>query len=38
MIEHIKSPADVKRLSMEEMKEMAGEMRTLLVEKLSRHG
>ena len=38
IIENIQSPADVKRLSVEEMKEMAAEIRTLLIEKLSRHG
>ena len=38
IIENIKSPADVKRLSMEEMKELAVEIRTLLITKLSRHG
>ncbi|MGN1263329.1 MAG: 1-deoxy-D-xylulose-5-phosphate synthase [Prevotella sp.] len=38
MIENIKSPADVKRLTSEEMKTLAVEIRTLLIEKLSRHG
>ena len=38
IIENIKSPADVKKLSMEEMKELAVEIRTLLITKLSRHG
>ena len=38
MIENITSPADVKRLSVEEMTELATEIRTLLIEKLSRHG
>lgn len=38
IIESIASPADVKRLSVEEMEKMAVEIRTLLIEKLSRHG
>ena len=38
IIESIKSPADVKRLTTAEMKELAVEIRTLLIEKLSRHG
>lgn len=38
IIENIKSPADVKKLTREEMKEVAVEIRTLLIEKLSRHG
>lgn len=38
IIEGIKSPADVKRLTLEEMEELAVEIRTLLIEKLSRHG
>lgn len=38
IIENIKSPADVKRLTLDEMQEVAGEARTLLIEKLSRHG
>ena len=38
IIENIKSPADVKRLSREEMEELATEIRTLLIEKLSSHG
>ena len=38
IIETIKSPADVKRLSLEEMKALAAEMRTLLVRKVSCHG
>ena len=38
IIEKIKSPADVKKLTREEMKEVAVEIRTLLIEKLSRHG
>ena len=37
-IDKIKSPADVKRLNMEQMQEMAGEIRTLLINKLSQHG
>lgn len=37
-INNIQSPADVKRLTPEEMNELAVEMRTLLIEKLSRHG
>ena len=37
-INNIKSPADVKRLSVEEMTELASEMRTLLIEKLSVRG
>ena len=37
-INKIQSPADVKRLALEEMNELAVEMRTLLIEKLSRHG
>lgn len=38
IIENIKSPADVKRLTLDEMQEVAVEARTLLIEKLSRHG
>ena len=38
IIEHIQSPADVKQLSIEEMTTLADEMRTLLIEKVSRHG
>ena len=38
IIESIQSPADVKRLTLEEMQELAVEMRTLLIEKVSRHG
>ena len=38
IIEKIKSPADVKRLTLDEMQEVAVEARTLLIEKLSRHG
>ena len=37
-INNIKSPADVKKLSVAELKELAVEMRTLLIEKLSKHG
>ena len=37
-IDKIQSPADVKRLNVEQMKEMAGEIRTLLINKLSVHG
>lgn len=37
-IDKIKSPADVKRLSLDELREMAGEIRTLLLQKLSQHG
>ena len=33
IIENIKSPADVKKLSMEEMKELAVEIRTQLITK-----
>lgn len=38
IIENIKSPADVKKLTLEEMQEVASEIRTLLIEKLSNHG
>ena len=38
ILESIQSPADVKRLSLDEMKELAVEIRTLLIEKVSRHG
>lgn len=38
IIEKIHSPADVKQLSFEEMNTLAAEMRTLLIEKVSRHG
>ena len=38
IIESIQSPADVKRLTLEEMQELAVEIRTLLIEKVSRHG
>ncbi len=37
-INNIKSPADVKRLNVVEMQELAGEIRTLLINKLSVHG
>lgn len=37
-IDKIKSPADVKKLSLDQMREMAGEIRTLLLQKLSQHG
>lgn len=37
-IDRILSPADVKQLSIEEMEQLAGEMRYLLIEKLSNHG
>ncbi|MGM9694049.1 MAG: 1-deoxy-D-xylulose-5-phosphate synthase [Alloprevotella sp.] len=38
LIENIQSPADVKKLSLDEMNILAEEIRTLLIEKLSRHG
>lgn len=38
IIENIKSPADVKQLTLDQMTELAVEIRTLLIEKLSRHG
>ena len=38
IIENIQSPADVKRLTLEEMQELAVEIRMLLIEKVSRHG
>ncbi|MGN1236390.1 MAG: 1-deoxy-D-xylulose-5-phosphate synthase, partial [Bacteroidaceae bacterium] len=38
IIENIKSPSDVKRLSTEEMKQLAAEIRSLLIKKLSLHG
>lgn len=38
IIETIKSPADVKLLTLDQMTELAVEIRTLLIEKLSRHG
>lgn len=37
-LENIDSPADVKRLSSDEMRALAGEMRTALIKKLSIHG
>lgn len=37
-LEKINQPADVKKLSMEELKETAKEMRAALIQKLSRHG
>ncbi|MGN0214317.1 MAG: 1-deoxy-D-xylulose-5-phosphate synthase [Muribaculaceae bacterium] len=37
-IEQIKSPADVKQLTIAQMEAMAQEMRTLLIDKLSEHG
>ena len=37
-LEKINSPADVKKLSTEEMKKLAQEMRDALIFKLSRHG
>lgn len=38
LLEHIQSPADVKKLSLAEMNTLAEDIRTLLIEKLSRHG
>ena len=38
LLEHIQSPADVKKLSLSEMNTLAEDIRTLLIEKLSRHG
>lgn len=38
IIESIQSPTDVKRLTLEEMQELAVEIRTLLIEKVSHHG
>ena len=38
LLEHIQSPADVKKLSLAEMNTLAEDTRTLLIEKLSRHG
>ncbi len=38
LIEHIQAPADVKRLSLPELNGLAGEIRQLLLEKLSEHG
>ncbi len=37
-LENINSPADVKKLSSDELKSLAGEMRTALIKKLSIHG
>lgn len=37
-IEKIKGPADVKKLSVEEMNQLSGEIRTALLHKLSEHG
>ena len=37
-LEHISSPSDVKKLSLDELKALCGEIRGALVEKLSRHG
>lgn len=37
-LENINSPADVKKLSPDEMRALAGEMRTALIKKLSIHG
>ena len=37
-LEHISGPADVKKLSLAEMTALCGEIRTALLEKLSRHG
>lgn len=37
-LENISSPADVKKLSSDEMRALAGEMRTALIKKLSIHG
>ncbi|MDD7525553.1 MAG: 1-deoxy-D-xylulose-5-phosphate synthase [Alloprevotella sp.] len=38
LLEHIQSPVDVKKLSLAEMNTLAEDIRTLLIEKLSRHG
>ena len=38
LLEHIQSPADVKKFSLAEMNTLAEDIRTLLIEKLSRHG
>ena len=38
IIENIKSPSDVKRLSTKELKQLAVEIRSLLIKKLSHHG
>ena len=37
-IDKIKSPADLKKLPMAELDELAAEIRTLLITKLSEHG
>lgn len=37
-LKHISGPADVKKLSLAEMTALCGEIRTALIEKLSRHG
>ena len=37
-LEHISGPADVKKLSLAETTALCGEIRTALIEKLSRHG
>lgn len=37
-LEHISGPADIKKLSLAEMTALCGEIRTALIEKLSRHG
>ena len=37
-INNIQSPQDVKKLSVPQMEELASEIRTLLLEKLSKHG
>ena len=37
-LEHISGPADVKKLPLAEMTALCGEIRTALIEKLSRHG
>ena len=37
-LEHISGPSDVKKLSLDELKALCGEIRGALVEKLSRHG
>lgn len=37
-VNYIKSPADLKRLTIEEMEALASEIRTLLIKKLSVHG
>ena len=37
-VSNIKSPADLKRLTIEDMEALASEIRTLLIKKLSVHG